>query len=322
MQERERLLEIEDLKVEYITDSGVVHAVNGVSFGLDHGEIIGIVGETGAGKTTIALSIMRLLQTPPARMAGGSIRLGGTDILKESKKNMRQIRGKKVSMIFQDPMTALNPLETVGAQVEEVILIHEKLSRVDARKKAVEILEMVGIKGERFQDYPSQFSGGMKQRIVIAIALACRPELLIADEPTTALDVTIQNQVLALIRNLKNELNTSVILITHDLGIVAEMCEKVAVIYAGEIVEFGEIAQIYDHTLHPYTRGLFGSIPNINATADRLQPIPGSMHDPRIEKKGCVFADRCAIRQECCEKEKPELSAAGEGHYVRCFFAS
>lgn len=264
MQERERLLEIEDLKVEYITDSGVVHAVNGVSFGLDHGEIIGIVGETGAGKTTIALSIMRLLQMPPARMAGGSIRLGGTDILKESKKNMRQIRGKKVSMIFQDPMTALNPLETVGAQVEEVILIHEKLSRVDARKKAVEILEMVGIKGERFQDYPSQFSGGMKQRIVIAIALACRPELLIADEPTTALDVTIQNQVLALIRNLKNELNTSVILITHDLGIVAEMCEKVAVIYAGEIVEFGEIAQIYDHTLHPYTRGLFGSIPNIN----------------------------------------------------------
>ena len=301
MQERERLLEIEDLKVEYITDSGVVHAVNGVSFGLDHGEIIGIVGETGAGKTTIALSIMRLLQMPPARMAGGSIRLGGTDILKESKKNMRQIRGKKVSMIFQDPMTALNPLETVGAQVEEVILIHEKLSRVDARKKAVEILEMVGIKGERFQDYPSQFSGGMKQRIVIAIALACRPELLIADEPTTALDVTIQNQVLALIRNLKNELNTSVILITHDLGIVAEMCEKVAVIYAGEIVEFGEIAQIYDHTLHPYT---------------------SSMHDPRIEKKGCVFADRCAIRQECCEKEKPELSAAGEGHYVRCFFAS
>lgn len=321
MNGQEKLLEIENLKVEYITDSGTVHAVNGVSFRLDQGEIIGLVGETGAGKTTIALSIMRLLQTPPARVVSGNIWLGGVDVLKEPKKHMRKIRGKKVSMIFQDPMTALNPLETVGTQVEEVILIHEKLSRADARKKAVEILEMVGIKGERFGDYPSQFSGGMKQRIVIAIALACRPKLLIADEPTTALDVTIQNQVLALIRNLKTELNTSVIMITHDLGIVAEMCEKVAVIYAGEIVEMGDIVQIYDHTAHPYTKGLFGSIPNISATADRLQPIPGSMHDPRIEKTGCVFADRCSCRQECCDKIKPELIQVDDGHYVRCLFA-
>lgn len=317
----EKILEIEDLRVEYVTDNGVVHAVNGVNLELKQGEIMGLVGETGAGKTTIALAIMQLLQTPPARIVSGSIRLNGMDILKETKKNMRHIRGKKISMIFQDPMTALNPLETVGAQVEEVILIHERMSRAQARKKAMGILEMVGIKGERFDDYPNQFSGGMKQRIIIAIALACRPELLIADEPTTALDVTIQNQVLALIRNLRTELNTSVILITHDLGIVAEMCTKVAVIYAGEIVEIGEIASIYDRTAHPYTKGLFGSIPNIHVTADRLSPIPGFMHDPRIEKKGCVFADRCACRRKECEQTKPELVKAGKEHYVRCLLA-
>lgn len=321
MERKQRVLEIENLKVEYVTEEGIVHAVNGVSFGLNCGEVIGLVGETGAGKTTIALAIMQLLQTPPARIVNGSILLDGVDMRKETKKNLRHIRGKKVSMIFQDPMTALNPLETVGAQVEEVILIHERLTRAEARKKAVGILEMVGIKGERFENYPSQLSGGMKQRIIIAIALACRPKLLIADEPTTALDVTIQNQVLNLIRNLKNELNTSVILITHDLGIVAEMCERVAVIYAGEIVESGHIAHVYDHTVHPYTQGLFGSIPNIKATADRLTPIPGSMHDPREVKKGCVFADRCVFRKEKCEKVKPELVEIEKEHYVRCLFA-
>ncbi len=321
MSEKTKLLEVEHLKVKYMTDNGVVHAVNDVSFDLDHGQIIGLVGETGAGKTTIALSVMRLLQTPPARILEGTIRLSGDDVLKKSKKEMQQIRGKKVSMIFQDPMTALNPLETVGDQVEEVILLHEKLSRAEARVKAIEILEMVGIKGERYQDYPSQFSGGMKQRIVIAIALACRPELLIADEPTTALDVTIQNQVLALIRNLKRELGTAVILITHDLGVVAEMCEKVAVIYAGEIVEIGPIERIYDHTAHPYTKGLFKAIPNINATEDRLVPIPGSMHDPRIEKQGCVFADRCDCKMSACNSRKPELVEVGKGHLVRCLHA-
>lgn len=321
MDEREKLLEIKNLNVEYVTDNGIVHAVNGVSFGLDNGEIIGLVGETGAGKTTIALAIMQLLQTPPARILSGSIYLEGVDVLKETKRNMRHIRGKKISMIFQDPMTALNPLETVGAQVEEVILIHERMPRTEARKKAIGILEMVGIKGERFDDYPNQFSGGMKQRIIIAIALACRPKLLIADEPTTALDVTIQNQVLALIRSLKNELNTSVILITHDLGIVAEMCQKVAVIYAGEIIEMGDIISIYDHTIHPYTKGLFGSIPNIHAAAGRLVPIPGSMHDPRVIKKGCVFADRCAHRNHNCEETKPDLLEIQKGHYVRCLLA-
>lgn len=317
----EKLLDIRGLAVEYHTDGGVVHAVNGVSFGLEQGEIIGLVGETGAGKTTIALSIMRLLQSPPAKITSGEILLHGTDILQVKDKQMRSIRGKQISMIFQDPMTALNPLETVGAQVEEAILIHEKVSRAEARQKAVEILEMVGIKGERFDDYPNQFSGGMKQRIIIAIALSCRPELLIADEPTTALDVTIQNQVLALMRSLKNELNTSVILITHDLGIVAEMCQKVAVIYGGEIVEIGSAADIYDHTTHPYTKGLFTSIPNISTTTDRLIPIPGTMHDPRIVKTGCAFADRCPFFEEGCNASKPPLQEVAPGHMVRCFFA-
>lgn len=321
MSVNEKLLEVEHLKVQYATDNGIVHAVNDVSFDLDNGQIIGLVGETGAGKTTIALSIMQLLQSPPAQILSGAIRLSGENVIEKTKKEMQQIRGKKVSMIFQDPMTALNPLETVGDQVGEVILIHEQLSNAQAQQKAIEILEMVGIKGERFHDYPSQFSGGMKQRIVIAIALACRPELLIADEPTTALDVTIQSQVLALMRNLKNELGTAVILITHDLGVVAEMCEKVAVIYAGEIVEIGPIERIYDHTAHPYTKGLFKAIPNINATEDRLVSIPGSMHDPRMEKKGCVFADRCAKRQACCEEQKPELIRVDEQHFVRCLFA-
>lgn len=315
------LLDVNNLKIEYVTDNGIVHAVNGIGFQLDYGQIIGLVGETGAGKTTIALSIMRLLQSPPARIVEGSISLEGNDLLQKSRKEMQHIRGKKISMIFQDPMTALNPLETVGAQVEEVLLIHEHLTKSEARKKAIEILEMVGIKGERFYDYPNQFSGGMKQRIVIAIALACRPSLLIADEPTTALDVTIQNQVLDLIRNLNKELNTAVILITHDLGIVAEMCQFVAVVYAGEIVEIGAIEQIYDYTAHPYTKGLFQAVPNINATEDRLIPIPGSMHDPRIEKKGCVFADRCPLRQPSCDKEKPPLSEVGPNHFSRCLYS-
>ncbi len=321
MDQKEKLLNITNLEVEYITDDGVVHAVNDVSFSLNKREIIGLVGETGAGKTTIALSIMRLLQTPPARIVHGAIELNGNDIFKETEKNMKKIRGGKVSMIFQDPMTALNPLETVGAQVEEVIRIHNKVSRVEARKKAVEILELVGIKGERFEDYPHQFSGGMKQRIIIAIALACRPELLIADEPTTALDVTIQNQVLALIKKLKDELDTSVILITHDLGIVAEMCDKVAVIYAGEIVEIGNVVHIYDYAAHPYTLGLFTSIPNISISADRLIPIPGAIHDPRIKKAGCAFADRCSHKQDCCDQKKPDLTQVDNGHFVRCHFA-
>ena len=318
MEQNQKLFEIKDLVVEYHTDNGVVHAVNGISFDLNKGEIIGLVGETGAGKTTTALSIMRLLQVPPAKIVDGSIKLDGEDILNAKDKRIREIRGKHISMIFQDPMTALNPLETVGDQVAETILIHEKLSRAEAHKKAVEILEMVGINRERFNDYPNQFSGGMKQRIIIAIALSCQPKLLIADEPTTALDVTIQNQVLALMKNLQTELKTSIILITHDLGIVAEMCQRVAVVYSGEIVEIGSAEDIYDRTGHPYTKGLFTSIPNISATADRLIPIPGSMHDPRLIIKGCAFASRCEHCQACCNESKPELTEIEPGHLVRC----
>lgn len=321
MQQDEKLLEIEDLVVEYHTDNGVVHAVNGISLELSKGEIIGLVGETGAGKTTTALSIMQLLQIPPAKIVGGSIRLNGEDLLNAKDKRIREIRGKHISMIFQDPMTALNPLETVGNQVSETLLIHEKFSRGEAREKAAHFLEMVGINRERFNDYPNQFSGGMKQRIIIAIALSCQPELLIADEPTTALDVTIQNQVLALMKNLQSELKTSIILITHDLGIVAEMCQRVAVVYAGEIVEIGGAADIYDRMAHPYTKGLFTSIPNISTTADRLIPIPGSMHDPREIIKGCAFASRCSQCIDCCTEAKPELTDIGSGHLVRCHFA-
>lgn len=321
MSESTDLLKVKDLQVNYETDNGVVYAVNDVSFDIKKGEIIGLVGETGAGKTTIALSIMRLLESPPAVIEKGTITLNEIKTLDISEREMRDIRGKRVSMIFQDPMTALNPLESVGKQIKEVIRIHEKYSKVEAQEKAFEILELVGINPERYDDYPNQFSGGMKQRIVIAIALACRPELLIADEPTTALDVTIQNQVLKLIKNLKEELNTSVLMITHDLGVVAEMCTKVMVIYAGEIVEIGDALDIYDYTTHPYTQGLFSSIPSISSTKDKLIPIPGAMHDPRIKKEGCSFADRCQYSEEICFAKKPDLLEPSKNHFVRCHFA-
>ena len=280
---------------------------------------MGLVGETGAGKTTIALSVMRLLQTPPARIVSGSVMLDGEDLSEIPVDKMRRIRGKKVSMIFQDPMTALNPLDTIGEQILEVIQLHEKISKADAMKKAVDMLEMVGIPAERYGEYAHQFSGGMKQRVVIAIALACMPELLIADEPTTALDVTIQAQILELMNNLKKELGTSLILITHDLGVVAEMCDKVAVIYAGEIVETGTAVHIFDETMHPYTEGLFGSLPNLTDKATRLKPIPGLMPDPTNLPDGCNFAPRCPYKTPRCCRENPPLTEAEPGHLVRCF---
>lgn len=297
----------------------MVHAVNDVSFTIQKGETLGLVGETGAGKTTIALSVMRLLQTPPARIVSGSVMLDGEDLSEIPVDKMRRIRGKKVSMIFQDPMTALNPLDTIGEQILEVIQLHEKISKADAMKKAVDMLEMVGIPAERYGEYAHQFSGGMKQRVVIAIALACMPELLIADEPTTALDVTIQAQILELMNNLKKELGTSLILITHDLGVVAEMCDKVAVIYAGEIVETGTAVHIFDETMHPYTEGLFGSLPNLTDKATRLKPIPGLMPDPTNLPDGCNFAPRCPYKTPRCCRENPPLTEAEPGHLVRCF---
>lgn len=313
------LLDVKKLVVQYETDDSVVHAVNDVSFTIQKGETLGLVGETGAGKTTIALSVMRLLQTPPARIVSGSVMLDGEDLSEIPVDKMRRIRGKKVSMIFQDPMTALNPLDTIGEQILEVIQLHEKISKADAMKKAVDMLEMVGIPAERYGEYAHQFSGGMKQRVVIAIALTCMPELLIADEPTTALDVTIQAQILELMNNLKKELGTSLILITHDLGVVAEMCDKVAVIYAGEIVETGTAVHIFDETMHPYTEGLFGSLPNLTDKATRLKPIPGLMPDPTNLPDGCNFAPRCPYKTPRCCRENPPLTEAEPGHLVRCF---
>ena len=289
----DKILEVSDLQIRYVTDEETVRAVNGVSFTLERGESIGLVGETGAGKTTTALGIMGLVPDPPGEIVGGSILFEDQDLLKLPEKQMREIRGGKISMIFQDPMTSLNPVMTVGAQIAEVVLLHNKISKAEARERAKEMLEQVGIPGSRCDDYPHQFSGGMKQRVMIAIALACSPELLIADEPTTALDVTIQAQVLELMRNLKKEYNTSLVLITHDLGVVAKICDKVAVVYAGEIIESGTLKDIYTDKRHPYTIGLFDSLPDIENDAATLKVIQGSVPDPSNLPEGCKFKPLC-----------------------------
>lgn len=267
------ILEIKNLTIHYVTDDEVVKAVNDISITLEEGESLGLVGETGAGKTTTAMGVLGLVPDPPGKIISGEVIYKGKDLLKLSDAEMRKIRGHEISMIFQDPMTALNPVLTVGDQIMEVIRLHQKVSKAEALKRAMEMMEMVGIEGGRCNEYPHQFSGGMKQRIVIAIALACNPSLLIADEPTTALDVTIQAQVLDLIDNLKKKFNTSLVLITHDLGVVAEVCDKVAIVYAGKIVEYGNLKHIYNNPLHPYTKGLFGSIPDFSHKAHRLNPL-------------------------------------------------
>ena len=312
------ILEIKDLTVYYNTSDAVVKAVNGISFKMNKGEAIGLVGETGAGKTTTALSIMQLVPDPPGKIMSGEILYEGENLITMPEAKKREFRGNKISMIFQDPMTALNPVISVGDQISEVIRLHEKISRKDAEVKAIQMLEMVGIPGERYDEYPHQFSGGMKQRVVIAIALACNPELLIADEPTTALDVTIQEQVLDLIENLKKEFNTTLILITHDLGVVAEVCEKAAIMYAGEIVEYGTLEHIYNNTKHPYTIGLFGSIPNFNENVRRLKPIMGLMPDPANLPEGCVFAERCSEATEKCRHGHIPTVEIEPGHLVKC----
>ncbi|MBR3587609.1 MAG: ABC transporter ATP-binding protein [Oscillospiraceae bacterium] len=315
------VLEVRNLEVEYHTDDAVIHAVNGINLKVRRGETIGLVGETGAGKTTIARSILRILPTPPAKVVGGEILFEGEDIMKKSESAMRKIRGNKISMIFQDPMTALNPIETVGFQITEAVSLHNKLKKAEAEKRACDMLEMVGIPMERFNEYPHQFSGGMKQRVVIAMALACNPELLLADEPTTALDVTIQAQVLDMMQVLKDQLGTSVIMITHDLGIVAEVCNTVAVIYAGEIVEYGTVFDVFDFTAHPYTEGLFNSLPRLDLKEERLKPIKGLMPDPANLPKGCKFCDRCPKATEKCFAQAPVPVLVSEGHLVRCHFA-
>ena len=312
------LLSVKDLVIHYETEESVVEAVNGISFEVDAGETLGLVGETGAGKTTTALGLLRLIPSPPGRIVQGEIEFDGKDLIQVSDSEMRKIRGNQISMIFQDPMTALNPCLTVGEQVSEVIRLHQKLSREEAASRAVQMLEMVGITAERYSDYPHQFSGGMKQRVVIATALACNPRLLIADEPTTALDVTIQAQVLDMIRNLQAKMNTAMILITHDLGVVAEVCSKVAVIYAGEIVEYGTLDQIFLNTKHPYTLGLFGSLPSITQTTRRLKSINGLVPNPADLPPYCSFYDRCEHRCEDCKNGEPGYFEAEPGHFVRC----
>ena len=312
------LLEIKDLYIDYKTDDADVHAVNGLDLTLEKGECLGLVGETGAGKTSTALGILRLLPTPQGKYLGGSILFNDIPLLEIGDAAMRDIRGKCISMIFQDPMTSLNPVLTVGEQIGEVIRLHDKCSKDEAAKRAGDMLELVGIPAERSGEYPHQFSGGMKQRVVIAIALACSPELLIADEPTTALDVTIQAQVLELMRKLKAELNTSTILITHDLGVVAEMCDKVAIMYCGMIMEYGTLRDVYKNPAHPYTQGLFDSLPDLDTEVPRLKPIRGMVPDPTELPAGCPFENRCARATERCKTECPKLRTLSGTHTVRC----
>ena len=311
-------LSIRDLVVEYTSDGQIVQAVNGVSFDLQKGRTIGLVGETGAGKTTIAKTIMRILPDRAAHIRGGQVLLDGKDLLTTSEEEMRKVRGDKISMVFQDPMTALNPTMRVGDQIAEVIIHHNDISQAESEKRAGAMLEMVGIPAARYREYPHQFSGGMKQRVVIAMALACNPALLIADEPTTALDVTVQAQVLEMIKELRDKFGTSVLMITHDLGIIAEMCDEVSVMYAGSIVEHGTLEDIFDRTRHPYTRGLFNSLPNIKDRTARLKPIRGLMPDPSNLPKGCAFADRCDYATDKCREAKPPKKMLSDTHFVAC----
>ena len=311
-------LEIKNLTIHYQTKSGDVHAVNGINLSIEKGETLGLVGETGAGKTTTALGILRLVPNPPGKVLGGEILFEGTDVMKMSEEQLREMRGGKISMIFQDPMTALNPVFTVGDQIAEMIAQHSDAGKREAMEKAKEMLRMVGIDPNRASDYPHQFSGGMKQRVVIAIALACSPSLLLADEPTTALDVTIQAQVLEMIKELQEKFGTSMLLITHDLGVVAETCDKVAIMYAGEIVESGTLEHIFEHTQHPYTKGLFDSLPSLDKEVRRLQPIEGLMPDPRHLPSGCKFHPRCSWATEECAAREPKLCEVEPGHFVQC----
>ena len=312
------LLEINGLSIQFLLEEGTVNAVNDLSFSLGRGETIGIVGETGAGKTTTALGIMGLIQSPPGLIAKGAINFEGRDLTKLSEAEMRKVRGSRISMIFQDPMTSLNPVMPVREQIAEVILLHNNVTAKEALAKAEQMLDLVGIRPERSKEYPHQFSGGMRQRVVIAIALACNPALLIADEPTTALDVTIQAQVLEVMKKLKVEFDTSLIMITHDLGIVAEICDKVAIMYAGSVVEMASKENLFRTPKHPYTLGLFNSLPDISKDEDRLKPIKGLMPDPMDLPSGCPFHPRCEYADPECAKTVPIKTELGPNHFVKC----
>lgn len=318
----ERILDIQDLRVSFDTYAGEVQAVRGVSFHVDQGEVLAIVGESGCGKSVTAQTIMKLNPMPPARIVSGSIRLGEHDIVAAGEKEMQAIRGKEVSMIFQDPMTCMNPTTQVGKQIVEAIKLHQKLSPKEAKAEAIRCLKQVRIPNpeERAKQYPHQFSGGMRQRAMIAMALSCNPKLLIADEPTTALDVTIQAQIMELLADIKNEIHTAIILITHDLGVVAGSADRVAVMYAGKIVETGSTRDIFYHSAHPYTQALIGSLPSVDVTKQqRLVSIPGTPPDLLAPPKGCGFAARCKYCMRICQEEYPPEFTVGEGHTANCW---
>lgn len=315
---KDTVISIKNLHVHYVTEDEIYRAVNGLNLEILKGEVVGLVGETGAGKTTTALSIMQLVPDPPGIIVDGEIYYDGKNIIRNTEKENRIVRGNGISMIFQDPMTALNPIMTIGEQLEEVVETHEKMPKQDIKKRVVDMLETVGINKERYNDYPHQFSGGMKQRVVIAMALLCKPQLLIADEPTTALDVTIQAQILNIMQDLIKKFDMSMLLITHDLGVVAETCNKVCIMYAGEIVESGNVEDVFEQPKHPYTVGLFGSIPKIDEDVAELSPIKGSVSNSSELPDGCYFYPRCPYAKDICMKEKPEIK--GDNHMYRCHF--
>ena len=315
----EALLDIRGLRVEYHTDEDVVYAVNGLDLTIGKGESLGLVGETGAGKTTTALSVLRLIADPPGKIMGGEIWFEGEDMLQAKPARLREIRGSKISVIFQDPMTSLNPVYSVGDQIAEVIHQHEKCSKEEGRRKAGDMLEMVGIPRARYDEYPHQFSGGMKQRVVIAMSIACSPELILADEPTTALDVTIQAQILDLMKKLQKEDGSSILLITHDLGVVAEMCTRVIVMYAGKIVEMAPVEKLFATPSHPYTQGLIASVPKLGSGVKVLPSIPGSVPDLASMPTGCRFAPRCKYATDKCREQEPELLDISEDQKCRCW---
>ena len=318
----EPLLRVSDLQTHFFTDAGVVRAVDGVSFDVYAGQTLAVVGESGSGKSVSALSILRLVPEPPGRIVGGSVFFKGRNLLEASAREVRSIRGKEISMIFQEPMTSLNPVFTCGEQIIETLVVHEKIGRRAARQRAIEMLDLVGIPSpaQRVDEYPHQMSGGMRQRVMIAMALACHPAVLIADEPTTALDVTIQAQILELLRRLQREMGMAVILITHDLGVVAETADHVAVMYAGRVVEYCDVRSAFRKPLHPYTAGLQASLPRLDATLDRLRVIPGSVPNPARFPVGCRFHPRCPVAQNRCLND-PDLVAIEAGHLSRCFRA-
>jgi len=320
----QQLLSVKNLKTYFYTEDGVVPAVDGISFDLDKGGTIGIVGESGSGKSVTSLSVMRLIPIPPGKIEAGSvIEFEGRDLTKLSESEMRRIRGNEISMIFQEPMTSLNPVFTIGDQIMEAIILHQKLDRRQARNKAVEMLTLVGIPSpeQRVDEYPHQLSGGMRQRVMIAMALSCNPKLLIADEPTTALDVTIQAQILDLMRNLRQDFDTAIMLITHDLGVIAELVEQVAVMYTGKIVEYADTGTVFQDPQHPYTLGLLGSIPRMDTDQQRLQAIPGSVPTPGNFPEGCGFHPRCPYAKDLCVEKKPPLFTVGEEHLSACWRA-